>query len=336
MPNLDPQNFESQLASQSIPGLVLLHGEEDFLIREALDSIIPTALGSEGLKDFNLDIFYAQVDDTTKVRDAVETLPMMASRRVVVLKEAQHLKAKDYETLLPIVESPVDSTVFIIVSTGADQRLKFFKKLIQKGWAVKFQRPYENQMAQWVHKIATRHGKKLTPEANLLLQRLVGTNLTDIDNEMRKLSQYTHEQEPIDVEDVRQVVSTLRTDTVFQLAHAIGANDRSQALTCLANLLEHGESPIGILALVSRHIRILSLVREGLHEGLSNAQLSSKAGVPSFFLRQYLDQSRQWSDEKIRHAYQALMNTDRALKSSPITPHIWLENFILKACGAIA
>jgi DNA polymerase-3 subunit delta len=320
------------------PGLLLFYGEEDYLIREALDQAVDEALQG-ALRDFNLDVFYAQVDETSRVRDAVETLPMMADKRVVVLKEAQHLRAKDYESLLPVIESPVESTVFILVATHIDQRLKFYKKFSENGKSVKFTRPYENQISGWVDKIASRNKLRLQSDANELLQRVVGTSLIDIDNELKKLSQYLGVRAEAGavteatVEDVKAVVSTLRTDTVFQLANAIGAGDRSLALTCLANLLEHGESPLGILALVSRHIRILTHVRDGMEEGLSYGQLSSKVGVPSFFMKQYVDQSRSWNESKIRQTYRALMQTDRALKSSPLTPHIWLENLVLNICG---
>ncbi|MGE3974968.1 MAG: DNA polymerase III subunit delta [Bdellovibrionales bacterium] len=332
MPAVEPQKFLSQLGKSPLPPAVLFYGEEEYLLREALDQVAEVAL--EGaLRDFNLDIFYAQVDDTMKIRDAVETLPMMAAKRVVVVKEGQHLKAKDYELLLPLLESPVDSTVFIFVASHIDQRLKFFKKFSEVGTLCKFQKPFEDQIPLWIKKMATRYEKNLSGEAIEQVFQLVGSNLIDIDNELRKLSQYVGDRKDINVGDVKEVVSPLRTDTVFQLANAIGVNDRGHALTCLANLLEFGESPLGILALVSRHVRILTTIKDGFREGLTQAQLSSRVGVPPFFMKQYVEQSKSWSEPKIRQTYVALMHTDRALKSSPITPHIWLENFIIKTCN---
>jgi DNA polymerase-3 subunit delta len=55
-------------------------------------------------------------------------------------------------------------------------------------------------------------------------------------------------------------------------------------------------------------------------------------GVPGFFMRQYVDQSRHWRKEKLEETYSNLLETDRALKSSPVSSAIWLENFILKSC----
>jgi DNA polymerase III subunit delta len=101
---------------------------------------------------------------------------------------------------------------------------------------------------------------------------------------------------------------------------------------CLANLLDHGQNEVGVLALISRHIRILKTVSDGLGEGLSGQRLGAKAGVSTYFLRQYTEQARKWNDHKIDRAFRALLDTDRALKSSPVASHIWLENFIIQTC----
>ena len=100
----------------------------------------------------------------------------------------------------------------------------------------------------------------------------------------------------------------------------------------LANLLEHGQNEVGVVSMITRHIRILSIVREGMRSGLSGQRLSAKAGVPNFFLRDYMDQARAWGDPKIRMTMDVLYETDKALKSSPVSAHIWLENLIIKTC----
>ncbi|MEQ1876875.1 MAG: DNA polymerase III subunit delta, partial [Bdellovibrionia bacterium] len=323
MAAIDPKRLSDLVKRGQISPLYLFFGEEPFLVDESLSELVEAGLGG-GIRDFNYNVFYAADDDMEKVRDAIETLPMMCPKRVVVLKGAHHLKAKEFEQLMPIIESPVDSTVFIMVSDSIDQRLKFFKSFSQNGILVQFQKPYDNQIPIWIANLARRHGKQLDTEAVEMVHQMVGSNLIDIDNELRKLSQFVGSRQEVSVEDVKQVVSTMRVDTVFQLANAIGNNDRSTALDHLANLLGHGESPIGILALVSRHIRILMMIKDGLREGLTSGQLGSRVGVPPFFMKQYLDQSRQWSDEKLNDAHTALLHTDRALKSSPVTPHIWL------------
>jgi DNA polymerase III subunit delta len=84
--------------------------------------------------------------------------------------------------------------------------------------------------------------------------------------------------------------------------------------------------------MVHRHIRLLRQTKMGEQQGLNGRELSSFAGVPYFFLKEYSLQARSWSERKIEKTYKVLMDTDRALKSSPVSSHIWLENFIIQTC----
>lgn len=323
--------LQTALAKNDFAPLYLFYGDEAFLMDDTLDLLKSKALG-DGLEDFNLDTFYGQNQDASQIRDAIETLPMMAERRVVILKEAHDLKEKDWSQLWPILEKPVDSTVFVCVMSKVDKRKKSIKAFTEKGIAVEFTRPYENQIPEWIHRIAKRHKLTIENEAASLLQQLVGTYLSDINNEMLKLSQYLGQRTQVSFDDVLQIVSKSRVENVFELATAIGQQDRVRALICLAHLLEHGQNEVGILAMVHRHLRILRLLKQGWRDGLAGARLSARAGIPPYFLRQYEDQAKMWNDKKLETGFKALLDTDRALKSSPVSSHIWLENFILQTC----
>lgn len=323
--------LQTALAKGDFAPVYLFYGDETFLIDDTLELLKNKALG-DGLEDFNLDTFYGTNQEMAQVRDAIETLPMMAERRIVILKEAHDLKEKDWNTLWPVLQNPVDSTVFVCVMTKVDKRKKNIKVFAEKGVSVEFTRPYENQIQDWIHRIAKRHRVTIEADAASLLQQLVGTYLSDINNEILKLSQYLGYRSEITFNDVLQVVSRSRIENVFELATAIGQQDRVRALVCLAHLLEHGQNEVGVLAMVHRHLKILRLVKQGWKDGLVGARLSARAGIPPYFLRQYEDQARIWNDKKLELGFRALLDTDRALKSSPVSSHIWLENFILQTC----
>ncbi len=311
--------------------LYLLVGEESFLIEESLRVIKKSSL-EDGPSDFNADTFYCPEDKVENVRDTVEMLPMMCPRRLVVYKDVQILKDKDWGQLNPIIESPVDTTCFVLVASKIDKRKKYYKKLQQKGVIVELKRPYDNQVPMWIDYIVGKLGLSIGQEARALIQQFVGSNLSEVQSEIGKIHVYLGDRSLIETEDVLKVISRSKIESVFDLANAIGRNDRAQALTCMANLLEYGQSEVGALALISRHIRILSILREGSRAGLSGQRLSAKAGVPNFFLNEYIGQTKMWTDKKIHKTIHALEETDKALKSSPISSHIWLENFIIKTC----
>lgn len=329
---LDFRKLQQRLENKPPGSLYLLLGEESFLIQEAVGLLRERAV-DEGLRDFNSDIFDASDAPVTQVRDACEMLPMMSPRRIVIFRGVDDLKDKDWETLLPLFDDPPDTTTFVMTAESLDKRKKAYKKIADTAVIVELKRPYENQVADWIDYLAYRHNLKVGREASQLLKQFVGTNLTELNNELIKLRDYLGERHTVDAQDVLQVVSQTRVDRIFDLTDAIGRRDKVHALHSLANLLEHGQSEVGILAMITRHFRILSQIKDGQRVGLSGQRLSTKAGIPGFLLQQYLEQIRHWDESKIQKTFAVLQDTDRALKSSSVPPHVWLENFVLKTCG---
>ena len=331
------------LKKREFASLYLLFGEESFLTERAKDEIVD-AIIPEGLRDFNLNIFDAVDCDIARVRDALKTLPMMSPQRLVVLTNAHQLKDKEWETLQPLLDSPHRGTVLVCVSLKVDRRKKHWKRLLESGVALECKRPYENQIPEWISFLSQRHAVQFDEDSSSALQQVVGSNLSDLDGEIRKISIFcggksaggkgsARDVVRVSVDDVMKVASRVKIESVFDFADAVGRNDRARALYCLANLLDQGQNEVGIIALVARHVRILRTMIEGLREGLSGPRLASKAGVSPYFVRDYTDQARLWTPTKIDQTLEALFDTDRALKTSPVVSHIWLENFIVRVCG---
>lgn len=336
MPQLEPQQFynsvEKSLETQSFSSLYFFFGEEPYLINQAVNYIKVCALHG-GAADFNFNSYYASDVEISQVRDEVETLPMMAPRRVVLLREVQDLTDKEWTALEPLFESPVDSTVFILVGGKIDKRKKFYKHLYEQAVHVEFKKPFENQIPGWIRHICKGHELTISDEAIQLLHRLVGNQLTEIESEVVKLRDFLGERRHVELEDVAQCVSKKREENVFDLTEKIAEGDRVQSLVQLVQLLDQGQSEIGIISLVARHMRILLLIKQGMDQNLAGQRLATFAQVPTYYLHDYVQQARRWSVKKLETSLLILAETDRALKSSPLSSHIWLENMILKTCG---
>jgi DNA polymerase-3 subunit delta len=336
MPQLDSQKLyqavEKSLNEQKFAPLYFFYGDEPYLIQQAVQYLKVCALHGT-IPDFNFSSYYAADAEVSQVRDEVETLPMMAARRVVILREVQDLSDREWDQLTPLFESPVDSTVFILVGGKIDKRKRFFKHLLDASIMVEFKKPFENQIPGWIKHICKAHGMTIAEEAVQLLHRLVGNQLTEIEAEVRKLAEYVGEKKHAELEDVAQCVSRKREENVFELADSIASGDRVGALEQLVHLLDQGQSEIGIVQLVARHMRIMILIKQGQEQGLAGQRLATFAQVPSYYLNDYTKQARPWTMKKLENSLLVLAETDKALKSSPLSAHIWLENLILKTCS---
>jgi DNA polymerase-3 subunit delta len=328
---LDLRRLQLALDKKGPQNIYLLHGEEVFLVDQALQAIKLKTL-EPGMEDFNYDRFIAPENSPAQVFDAVEMLPMMSTRRLVIYRNVDALKDEAWEALAPALENPINSTTLVLVANKIDKRKKVFKKLIEVAEVVDLKKPFENQIPIWIDYIGYLQKVKISSDAQAALHQLVGSNLSDVNNEVEKLKIFIGGKNNIEIEDVLKVVSRARIENVFSLTDAIAKQNRTQALSCLANLLENGQNEVGIVSLIHRQIRILSSLNAGMRQGLTGFRLAQKVGVPEFFLKEYVAQSRHWDNGKINSTIQALHDTDLALKSSPVSSHIWLENFILKTC----
>ena len=289
-----------------------LSGDEEFFIEEAIEYVKNEKL-NESLKDFNYDAFYGRETEVSKIYDIIETLPMMAGTRLVMVRRAHELKDKDWQTLMPILRNPVPSTFLVFIGDKPDGRKNIIKEVLKSVTHFHFTKPFDSEFPQWVKYICKKYGLKIDDDAIQLLMQIVGPNLLEIKNEILKLGQYVGEKKPITAGDVMHVASRIKLQNVFNLTEAIGKCDQSRALMCLADLLDNGQNEVSILSMVHRHVRLLRQTRVGEQQ-------------------EYTSQSRLWSERKIDKPYKVLCDTDRALKSSPVSSHIWLENFIMQTC----
>ncbi len=329
---LDQQKLYKELDAKKFHAIYFLFGDEPYLLNQCVDRF-KFAVLDENTMDFNYALFYAGDIDITTVKDTVETLPVFTSHRLIILKNAHELKETELNQLEPILENPVESSVLVIFAEKVDKRKKAIKILFEKAQCVEFKKPYENQIPQWISHLCQNFDLKISNEAIHRLHRLVGNNLTELNNQIAKIQAYLGEKKNIDVSDVNSVVSFSREESIFDFTKAIGQKDRVKALEQLVALLDQGQNEVGIINLLARHVRLLITVRSGLDQGLGGAKLASVAQVPSYFIESYCDQAKRWPCRKLEEALVVLQETDRALKSSPVSSHIWLENMVLKSCS---
>jgi DNA polymerase III subunit delta len=335
MATVDSQVIYKELENKKFRSLYFFYGDESYLIDQMPDRF-KFAVLDENSYDFNLNLYYADDAQVSQIREAAETLPVFSQHRLLIVKNAHLLNDSDWAELDPVISNPVDSTVLIFIADKVDKRKKFFKVVSENAAVVEFKKPYDNQVPGWINYIAQNHFLKLTPDAIHKLHRLVGNNLSEIDSQIKKLRSFKGakpgELVTIELFDVNQVVSLSREESIFDFTKAIGQKDRPRALEQLVQLLDQGQNEVSIVQLVARHMRILLTVRTGLDQGLGGAKLASVAKVPAYFIEGYCDQAQHWPVKKIEEALSLLQETDKALKSSPLSSHLWLENMVLKSC----
>lgn len=307
------EQVEEDLRQQKFSPVYLFFGEEDFLIEQTVDLLIKQAL-DETAKSFNLDIVQGSDVDAKDIVSLASAYPMMSERRVVVVREIDRLA--DKEPLIPFIENPSPTTLFVLISEKADFRLKFYKSLQTHAVVVRFNQLYEDKIPMWIENRIVKLGKKITSEACQLLQSHVGRSLREIQNEIDKLFIYIGDKKLIDVDDVNAVVGTSKRYNIFELQKAIGKKDIATAQEIMERMMDAGEYPVSMIVMLTKYFQKLWLIPEVNRKGLSEYQLASMLGIKQYFLKEYIEAARNYSSIQITKCFATLLEADETLKSS--------------------
>ena len=318
--------------SPPLASLYFVVGEESFFIRKIKKYLFKRVFPKGEVADFNYEDFDASNGSADSLRLAVETFPVMTDRRLVFCHSSQNFSERDWQILTSVIEEPVSSTVLVFFFDKVDRRKKHFKALVTKGEELPAKPLKEWEVDPWIDFMAEREGLKLRSSTGRLFRQLVGLDLLEMENEIKKLKSYMGKRSQVEDTDILAVISRTRVDSIFTFTDAVGRKDVVCSLDSLARLLENHQNVLGVLVLVARHIRILSRIQEGQKKGMGRSQLIASAGVPSYFMNNYLSQAGLWTESQITRTMEAIYETEKMLKSSPLSAHVWLENFVLRVC----
>ena len=99
----------------AIPGLVVVEGDEPLLSQRAIDAILERLLPPD-VRALNADIFDGPTSEAVgqKVADAVNAMPFLAERRVVVVRNAHLMRAQPRRELWEAAQNvPAGNTLVL-------------------------------------------------------------------------------------------------------------------------------------------------------------------------------------------------------------------------------
>lgn len=319
--------FEDAIRRKSFAPVYLLYGAEDLLIEETADRIVSAAV-DESTRSFNFDLLRGSDADAKRIVSLASSFPMMADRRVVLVRDIDRVGNR--ELLQPYIDHPSPSTVLILTAVKPDMRQKLFRTIRENGVALEFAQLYENEIPAWVGRRCARMGKNATPEACQLIPSRVGRSLREIQNEIDKIVVFVGEKSAIDADDVEAVVGETRQVSVFELQRSLGQQNAARALEIIERLLRSGEAPVTLIAMLTRYFEKLWLVQELRSGGMTDAKMASELGVSPFFFGEYTAAARKFTSAHLRDCFAALLDADEVLKRSGLEPRLALTLMVYR------
>jgi DNA polymerase-3 subunit delta len=255
------------ILEKDVPPVVALGGEERVYLDDALELIRSKTL--EGaMKDFNWDRVSARDRRANDIVSLASTLPVMARRRLVEVRDAEALSS-DLEALERYLANPAKETVVVLLLGNVDMRDKLAKALDKAALLAKFEHPKERDMPRHVERRARRHKLKVGREAAEALAATVGADLTLLERALEKLAIAC--EGDVTVDDVERHVADTRLEDAFGFVRALAKGERPDALAALGRLQSAREEPLRLLGLIAWQLRQLVRARALMDDGRQGA-----------------------------------------------------------------
>jgi DNA polymerase-3 subunit delta len=307
---MTPEALRGELAGGRLRAAYLLAGEEPLLRDDAL-ALLRDAVLATGVAEFNFDRLDGQTTTPAQLVDSVHALPVMAARRLVVLREPAEKRAAA-RGLLDALAELVDAsrpesergTVLVVLATKPDRRQRWVKAFEASGAVVDCE-PLRGArtLIGFVRGEAQRQGVELGSGAAELLVERIGPQLLILRRELEKAALFAGPNGRVTREHVSVSTSDVAEEPIFDLTDAIGEGRPGDALGILGKLLGAGSPPPVVLGSLASHFRRLLRVRTG-------------GGVrgSGFVIRKLEAQAGRYRPERLRLCLGAIHDCDEVLK----------------------
>jgi DNA polymerase-3 subunit delta len=338
------------LASGELEPVYLVFGPEDFLRGEAVKLIREKAArGNEACDMTELD---AAEGDPRKLLDDLRTPSLFAPRRLVVIENAGLLFDQAVEPLLRYVEQPSPRTTLVLVAgetrkaarkpsrkpkkEGAKPAAQGKARLFRKITAVQCPIVSQKSLADWCVERARTLGKPMEQNAAKLLADRIGTNLGQIDGQIRNLIACCKERPRITEKDVSDLCGGDRLWRAWELAEMILDGNAPLALHALDRFVRDGDSPQGLLLPIGRAIRRLIVIKQLVRQGLDEAEIAGRTGTPSWLVGKLLREKKDLTIAELKTKLHEVLQADLDCKTGGGRDTWIVERLVLKLSAARA
>ena len=327
---MDRKEFAQAVKEGKVRGVYLFEGPEENLKAAALAQL-RKALLPEGLEELNETVLDAPATDALIA--AAETLPFLADRRLVIVREHPALTGRgegDDRLKEYIAKAPDTAVVVFLVRGKADARKKLYLAIKKHGSIVSFNPMTDAELNAWIVRAFAAQGKECAPQTASLLAFTVGGGTALLRQEIDKLSALAGERRVITDEDVKQVATRSIECTIFEMVDAVVARQEGRAFGLLRDMLTAGEQRLGILAMLLRQYRLLQHVKIMQYEKKPVQEIKNNLGVAPFAAERCIRQAAAYTGGEVRQAVDICLTTEMNVKSGRYNDEGALESAMLR------
>ncbi len=322
----------------------LFIGEEDFLINECID-LVKKKYVSEGMETLNYTLLDGKNNTIDDLINSCETLPFMATKKIVVLKEIGSFFSNEQgnDEIYDYLDNLGNHLILLLVDSANELKkttkiYKYFNKLNR---VVEFTKLKGKPLNSWVEKMAKKYKVNIsTANVNYFIQhstylsRNINSTLYDLENEFIKIKSYCKNGE-IQKEDIDFVMIKSLDSNIFDLLTAVSKGDVDSSIAIFDTIYHSNEPVQKILFMITRQMRLMLGYNIYRGKGYSDGEIIDKLQIKPYEYQKISLQSRNQSIKEQMGYLDLLLQVDKKLKTSPADEKVELEILLVKLCKRI-
>ena len=309
------------------PAFVLIG--DPFLTEQKRKEILSTLAGSVR-SPLPLTLRRGGETPIAEILTEARTLPFLVSAQAFCVRDADQLSKNDLALLDEYFKSPNLKSFFFFESEsmGRDHPLA---QSAAKAHQVFFLEPQsEKIVSHFVHEKLKSSGKKLSREAEELLQSKIGDSFLFLDSVLNQLILAAGEKDQIEAADIEALGERLAELETDDLLEALASRNVARALTAINDLLESNFRDFpSVAGLLHWQIRRFWEAKKWQAEGVPEREISLRLKLSSSRETGFYTQLRRFSLKKLEEILKGLFDLDWRLKSGRAEGRFEIEEWLV-------
>jgi DNA polymerase-3 subunit delta len=338
---MTPDEALDEARAQRLRPIYLIVGEERLLQSQVVKALREAATAG-GIAGLNEDQFDAGEVDAPTVIGASRTLPMMARRRLVLVRSIERWEGRDpsketsstaLDRISEYAQAPVETTTLLLVGGKLDKRRRLYVQAQREGWLVLCEMLKAAELPGWIERRVQASGNRLARGGAELIAELCGPELGPVADAIDRVCLFAGSNNEVTEDMVAECIVRIRPKTVWELVGAVGKRDVGAALSALDQVYDPQDRGLRLVGVLAWFARQLIRFEAAIRAGLPPPDAAKAAGAAPFKARELAEQVKAYPRPELERWLMALHDCDLALKGgSKRQPKAILEAAIIEMC----
>ncbi len=299
-----------------------LSGENSYGLQRELRAIADAFVDEHG--DLALERIDGQEVSFDRIREAITSLPFLASKKMVVLR-APGANKEFVEKFEEVLSDIPETTDLIIVEPKLDKRLSYYKFLKKQTDFHDFTPMDADSLSRWLIDEAKHAGGSISAsDAHYLVER-VGASQQLVSSDLEKLMIY---DKAVTRKTIDLLTEATPQSTIFQLLESAFAGNSRAALELYAEQRALKVEPQQIIAMLAWQLHVLAIIKAA---GDRSADVIAKeAKLNPYVVRKSQGIARKITIAELKKLVSDLLNIDARSKRTNLDLDEALQHYLLK------